>query len=1841
MSKSTHRHSSGKSARAPAVSIPSTTLPLRKTWPISLCVGLAIGSIVFSSDALAGGPTGGVVVGGSGSITQSGNQTIINQASKKLALDWQTFNVGANESVLFNQPSRSAVALNRILDQNPSQIFGRINSNGQIFLINTHGIIFGATAQVNVGGLLASTLDLTPKDFLAGNYSLNATAVGAGVVNHGLIQAASGGSVSLVGGSVLNDGLIFANYGSINLDGADHAVLDFDGNGLINIQITGELKQRLDAREAAVTNKGTLSAEDGTVVLQASAAKDLFTNLVNNAGVVDASGISTDGGVVRLVANGGDVASAGSIKVSGVHGGSAQLLSDQNVSVTGGIDASGDVGGGSIRIGGGYQGGEGLQRAAITYVGPDAILNADARQSGNGGSIVVWSDTATGFMGNIFARGGVSGGDGGSAEVSSHGYLEFNGNANLRADHGVWGTLLLDPNDVTISTSADSNSLFTGGVFSAPAPGAVSTINTTTLATQLNGNSAVNVTAGNNLTVANGFSYSGAASTLTLAASGTLTFSNGAIIASTSNTLSGVLSGTTGVIFNGTSAFDTHGGDLTITSGAGAQLGAITTNNLTVSAAGNITQVGVINAAGSSSFTVSGGSAHDITLNTQANQFNGQAVTVNATGVGSSIGTFSLEDTSNTALFPTLSALPTNLVLDYTVASMTLPATLTLGGNFGLTAGGGILLASDTTLSSSGGGLIDLVSAVNGAHALAVDTTGVTTFGGGVGNTTPLTNLTTDAGGSTVLNGNFTTSGAQTYNDAVTLGADSTLASTGNASINLGSTVDGAHALAVNTTGTTTFGGAVGGGAALTSLTTNAGGSTALNGNVTTSGAQTYNDVVTLGGDITLATTNSAVSFAGTVDNATATARALTVNAGAGAVTLTGAVGSSVINGALGALIVNSTGQTTFGSTVAAASMLTNAGGSTALNGNVTTSGTQTYNDALTLGSNITLATTNSAVSFGSTVDNATATARALTVNAGTGAVTFSGAVGSSVANGALGALIVNSSVGLTTFGSTVAAASLVTDAGGGTALYGNVSTSGAQTYNDAVTLGADATLASSGSGTIGFVSTLDGAHNLTVNTGGLASFAGAAGSGAALNQLSVTSGTFSANALTVGAGGLAVTTNGGGIAQGGAFTIAGTSSFDAGVNAITLTDAANTFTGAVSLTGGNVSLVNDAATVLDTSTVGGTLSVDSNGALTQTGALTVTNLATFTQNSASAGASQDIDLGTQFNDFKGGETFAGTINNLSLKNIDATPGTLTLPAGVAGNFTLNYTNAAVTLPVLGVGGALDVTASGGITINSNVTTGGSQAYHNAVLLGSDVTLATTNSAVSFGSTVDNATATARALTVNAGTGAVTFSGAVGSSVANGALGALIVNSTGQTTFGSTVAAASLVTDAGGGTALYGNVSTSGAQTYNDAVTLGADATLASSGSGTIGFVSTLDGAHNLTVNTGGLASFAGAAGSGAALNQLSVTSGTFSANALTVGAGGLAVTTNGGGIAQGGAFTVAGTSSFDAGANAITLTDAGNDFTGAVNLTGGATQITDTNALTLGTLSTGALTAISTGALNLGSGNVGGALSATSNNGAISQTGALTITGTSTLDAGTGVLTLANANNDFQGTVSATGDGVSLADVNDLSVTSLTDNANGNVSLIAGGALSLPASGIAAGSGNLSLAANGGVLSTGGALSGTNVSLTGRDGVTLGGNVSASGTLGLASTNAAITQTAGSIAATGLTTVNAGSGAITLTGAGNDFTGAVNLTGGATQITDTNALTLGTLSTGALTAISTGALNLGSGNVGGALSATSNNGAISQTGALTITGTSTLDAGTGVLTLANANNDFQGTVSA
>lgn len=497
-----HRSSSisSVSGSESRVQPPPVIWPARRQFPFAayfLGAVISGSALLLAADAEAG-PTGGVVVGGSGTIGSSGNTTTINQTSQRLSLNWQTFNLNANETVNFLQPSASSVALNRILDQKASQIFGQINANGQVFLINTHGILFGATAKVNVAGLLASSLDLSSDDFQAGRYQLDARGGLGAVVNHGILAAANGGTISLVGSKVVNDGLIVANYGRINLDAADRAFLDFDGNGLINIEVTGELRARLDAAGPAVSNTGELRAQGGTVVLQASAARDLFTNLVNNSGLIDAGGISDDGGVVRLVASGGNVEHSGRIDASGSRGGDVQVLGDRDVLVTGSavIDASGRDGGGKVRIGGGLSGGEGLVQAERALVAPDAVITADASGNGNGGSVVVYSKDNTVIAGTLSAQGGLEGGNGGFVETSSGGGFSISSTPKVsaRTVNGIGGEWLIDPYNVTIVATGGNNTYDNANPFNATANN--TSINVALLISALNGGNTVTVSTG-------------------------------------------------------------------------------------------------------------------------------------------------------------------------------------------------------------------------------------------------------------------------------------------------------------------------------------------------------------------------------------------------------------------------------------------------------------------------------------------------------------------------------------------------------------------------------------------------------------------------------------------------------------------------------------------------------------------------------------------------------------------------------------------------------------------------------------------------------------------------------------------------------------------------------------------------------------------------------------------------------------------------------------------------------------------------------------------------------------------------------------------------------------------------------------------------------------------------------------------------------------------------------------------------------------------------------------------------------------------------------------------------
>ncbi len=394
---------------------------------------------------------GGRVIEGDGSIDTNGSTTTITQRTQNLVIDWETFNIAADERVVFDQPNAQSAALNRIFDQNPSQIFGAIDANGRVFLFNPNGVIFGASAKVSVAAMVASSLEISVDDFLAGNYDFNEVAgqTGGLVVNRGLIEAATGGSVVLIGGSVENEGVILAEFGDVAMGAGSSVSLDFDGDGLLFFEVTGDVISNADNRESAVSNSGEITG--GQVVLAGSTARDVFSNVVNNSGIVQAQGIENEGGVIRLVGSGGDVYTSGTLDASSSSGdgGSIHVLGDRVAVMDGAtITASGAGAGGEILVGGSYQGSDpNIKNAQRTYVGSGANLTADGG-TGDGGTVIVWSDELTRHHGHVSARS--EQGAGGFAEVSGKDTLIYRGTSDLSGPEGN-GTLLLDPRNVTIA----------------------------------------------------------------------------------------------------------------------------------------------------------------------------------------------------------------------------------------------------------------------------------------------------------------------------------------------------------------------------------------------------------------------------------------------------------------------------------------------------------------------------------------------------------------------------------------------------------------------------------------------------------------------------------------------------------------------------------------------------------------------------------------------------------------------------------------------------------------------------------------------------------------------------------------------------------------------------------------------------------------------------------------------------------------------------------------------------------------------------------------------------------------------------------------------------------------------------------------------------------------------------------------------------------------------------------------------------------------------------------------------------------------------------------------------
>jgi filamentous hemagglutinin family protein len=392
-------------------------------------------------------PNGGVVVRGGATFDPRGNVLIITNTPGTI-IEWPGFNIAPGEIARFVQRGSSSAVLNRITGQDPTQVLGALESNGHVFLVNPNGIVFGAGSRVDVNGLVASTLDITNADFAAGRRVFDAAAGRSGTIrNDGAITTPSGGRVYLIASSIENNGIISSPRGDVMLAAGHH--VDLVDSGAPDVQVV------VSAPADRAVNLGRILSEGGSI--------GIYGALVNQRGLVSAdSAVRGEDGRIVFRASGETRLEQGSAtSARGMdHGGSIQVLGD-HVGITGDalVDASGERGGGTVLVGGDFHGANpGVANASATFIGAQARIRADAMESGDGGRVAVWSDGATRAYGSISARGGESSGDGGFAEVSGRGFLDYGARTDLRASHGAAGTLLLDPNDITIQAGPASGS---------------------------------------------------------------------------------------------------------------------------------------------------------------------------------------------------------------------------------------------------------------------------------------------------------------------------------------------------------------------------------------------------------------------------------------------------------------------------------------------------------------------------------------------------------------------------------------------------------------------------------------------------------------------------------------------------------------------------------------------------------------------------------------------------------------------------------------------------------------------------------------------------------------------------------------------------------------------------------------------------------------------------------------------------------------------------------------------------------------------------------------------------------------------------------------------------------------------------------------------------------------------------------------------------------------------------------------------------------------------------------------------------------------------------------------
>lgn len=1463
-------------------------------------------------------PVGGQVTAGSAGINVSGHQMNVTQKSDKAAINWQSFSIGKNASVDFVQPSSSSVILNRVTGSERSVIEGALNANGQVFLLNSNGVLVAKDASINTAGLVASTMSLSDEDFETGQYRFDNHNAAASVINRGAINVDEGGYVALLGRHVSNEGVIRARMGTVALASGEEISLNFNDNSLVNVTVD---KATLGA---LVENRQAIYADGGHVVLAAKAADKLMERTVNNDGVIQARSVSKKNGVIQLL--GGDEGltyNAGTLDVSGAGagetGGRVEALG-KAVHIAGSavVDASGDQGGGTVLIGGDYQGqNQAVQNAALTGVDKDAVIKVDALRYGNAGEAIIWADFSTFFDGTVSARGGEQGGNGGFVEVSGRDYLGFKGFVDTRAAHGETGTLLLDPANITIlNGSGDGGSDGTATFRGAATPGTIASGNagpTTLYESELEG---IAATTNISVAVTNGITMNDLADgVLNLAQTSprTVTFTTGAggftmadtsdIIATAGGTLN--FTSTGGVTLGGLS---TAGGLITLNVGAASTVGGTisgTATALTKTGTGSLTLSGTNTYTGNTTITagtlIAGNNAAfgtgTIVLNAGTLQGDGTARTfannLSIAAATSTIGgasdlTFNNPFTNTYAGNPTLTISNTGLTTfqDVNLANAAANRTLLLSvaGNAainGVVANGGTSTAS--SLHKLGSGTLTL----SGANTYA----GTTTFTSGIvdiQNNAAFGASALSFAGGTINNDTV----ARTFSNTISLDGNSTLAGSGALTFNGTMTATNNRTLTNNNTAGATFNAInLSNSSASRTLTIAGTGNTAITGTVANGGTATTSAIAKSGtSTLTLSGNNT---YGGTT----------TVNSGSTLI----AAGATALG--TGALVLNGGSFEGTGAGLTFSNSVT-------LNANSTISGSTplTFNGGLR-GISTSLTLTNNSTGllrFANAAITNGATSRTLTFT-GSGNTTITGPVyngGTSTGSGLIkaGSGVLTLNTGNTYGGTTVI--------NGGTLRFAadDVFGSNTVTVNDGGTLDLNGY-----SDVVGALVVNSGVTGGTVITGaGVLAPTSITSSGGGTNATILGNINLGTSARTItttnAADGLTIS----GVISSGA----GGGLTKAGTGTLVLSNA-NTYLGNTTLTAGTLSAGHDSALGAGTLVLnGGTLEAD--GA-----ARTFANPVSLFVNST-IGGSHHLQFNGVFTNTAAGNRVI-TISNTGLTTF--------------GNVALSNSASSRTVTFAGNGNTVvsGIVSNGGTATASNIIKTGTGKLTLSGLNTYGGTTTVNGGALSVNTLANGGVASSIGQSSNAaanlvlGGATLEYTGATASTNRNFTLTAGTSNTvditnaaTTLTMSGASTATTGALTKAGDGTLVL-----SGANLYTGTTTV-ADGTLR------------LGGAERLA-NTSALTVASGAVFN---LNGYNETLARIDSNGEVIFGTGNTLTTSLDqiytGRVSGGAVTLAST-----GGGAIEATNALNDFTGNVSVTTtGDVHITDANSLSLGIVS-------------------------------------------------------------------------------------------------------------------------------------------------------------------------------------------------------------------------------------------------------------------------------------------------